>query len=199
MVAEMIVVFLRKDGRESGPTVVGEAVSGEEGLVLFRKYRPSLVISALDLGDMTGTEMLTQMRTEVSSIQTLVCTGTKKIDLIYAALEFEPQGFVHKSEGLIILGEAVSRIIQGSGYLSPYAMKMVNQRRLAPKSGRSLTVAERRLVQMIAEGLSTKQIAARLHLSPKTVENYRKQVMSKLGLSGIAPLTRYAIFNGILE
>ncbi len=195
-VAELITVFL---GRNSSLQVVEEAASNSEGLALFRKFLPTFVIAEVDFGDGSGAKMLDEMRAERPETKIFVYTGTTKLPLLYAALEIEPLGFVHKSEGLRMFDEALTMISRGSSYFSPYATALRDRKRQEYKSSGELTSKEYHLVRLIADGMSTKQIAGSLFLSPKTIENYRKKLMTKLGVNSIATLTRYALREGMLD
>ncbi len=195
--SEMLSIVL---GRESRYSLADEAKSGSDGLRLFRKYKPQLVISGLEMPEMNGAEMLHQMREENPEIRILIYTGTENRNLIYAGLEMQPQGFVHKSENLELLLQAINLIAhKGGTYISPYATQLIIQKRSESQIEAKLTPQERTILQLIAEGLSSKQVANKLNLSPKTVEHYRKHVMQKLNLNCVASLTRYAVRYGLVN
>ncbi|MGH8047377.1 MAG: response regulator, partial [Chthoniobacterales bacterium] len=194
-VREMLAVVL---GRERRFTVVAEASSGLEGLRAFRKFRTDVVITALALPEMGGPEMILAMREERPAARMLVYTGSRSRPLLLAALEAGPQGFVHKVDPLSALCQALHAVADGFSFLGPFVTKMVEETRSDAKPHSDLTPKQRVVLQMVAEGLSTKQVAGRLSLSPKTVEHYRTQVMQKLGLRDVASLTRYAVRCGLV-
>lgn len=190
MVAELIV--LGSGERE----VIGEGTTGFEGLRLFRLMKPCLVIAALALPEMNGAEMIRAMREERRDARILVYSGTRNGELIRLAMEARPHGFVHKTDSLATLREALAAVERGYSFFTPFATRLLDE----PKEGAqsSLTARERTVLQMVAEGMSTKQVAGRLSISPKTVEHYRTALMQKLGLRDIASLTRYAVRSGLV-
>ena len=194
-VREMVVMLLDREGFF---VVTAEATSGLDGLRLFRKYRPALVISALALPEMNGPELITAIREEERGARILVYSGSRSRELILAALDAGPQGFVHKTEPLQTLREAIVAVAKGITFFGPYATRIVGDSKASERSTKGLPPKLRTVLQLIAEGNSTKQIADRMILSPKTVEHYRLQVMERLGLRNVASLTRYAVRSGVV-
>ena len=194
-VREMVAMVLDRDGSFA---VVAEAASGIDGLRLFRKHEPVLVIAALALPEMNGPEMIRAMREENSDARFLVYSGSRSRPLVLAGLEAGPHGFVHKTEPLSTLCQAFVAVTNGAVFFGPFATKVLDETRAVSKPHAGLTAKQRVVLQMVAEGMSTKQVAGRLSLSPKTVEHYRKQLMQKLGLRDVASLTRYAVRCGLV-
>jgi DNA-binding NarL/FixJ family response regulator len=188
MVAELIA-------REGGYHVVGEGTTGFEGVRLFRALGPEMVIAALALPEMDGAEMIRAMREERRAARILIYSGTRKADLIQAALAARPHGFVHKTDSLATLREGLAAVARGCSFFTPFATRLMD----LPVRAVVLTGRERTVLQMVAEGMSTKQVAGRLSIAPKTVEHYRTAVMQKLGLRDVASLTRYAVRCGLVE
>ncbi len=179
--------------------IVGETGSGMEGLRLFRQHLPDMVIAALALPEMNGAEMVRAIRAERSDARILVYTGTRNRELILAALEAHPHGFVHKTDALALLHEALGAVSRGACFFSPFATRFFDEMgRPGPASSCTLSAKERQILQLVAEGQSTKEAACRLCISPKTVEHYRSGIMRKLGLRDVASLTRYAVRCGMV-
>lgn len=195
-VREMLAMVLDREGSFA---VVAEASSGMEGLRLFRKHRPALVIAALALPEMTGGEMVRGMRREDPTARMLIYTGTRNRGLIDDGLACGAHGFVHKTEPLETLRQAFAAVTRGYSFFSPFATRVLDETRHRRGEASRLTPKERTVLQMVAEGMSTKQVAGRLSLSPKTIEHYRTQLMQKLGLRDVASLTRYAVRCGLVE
>lgn len=179
--------------------VVGQASSGVEGLRMFRTLRPGAVILALALPEMSGAEVLLAMREENPRLPVLVYSGTKSQDLWRAGLKAGPQGVVHKTESMATLREGVTAVLAGQTFFGRFATAKMEEMRMGGAVEDGLPLRLRTVLQMIAEGLSTKQVAARLSLSPKTVEHYRTKLMQKLGLKDVASLTRYALRCGLVD
>jgi DNA-binding NarL/FixJ family response regulator len=183
-----------------GCQVVGEASSGAEGLRLFRSLLPTLVVAALSLPEMNGAEMVRAMREERAEARVLVYTGTRNAELLRAGLEARPHGFVHKTDSLATLNEALGVVARGSCFFGPFATRIRDGMGLgAATQACRLTGKEREVLRLVAEGLSTKQVADRLSIAPKTAEHYRGEIMRKLELRDVASLTRYAVRCGLVE
>jgi DNA-binding NarL/FixJ family response regulator len=195
-VREMVAMVLDREGSFA---TVAEAGTGVEGLKLFRKYRPDLVVTALALPEMNGPDLIREMRAENADQRVIVFTATKNRDLARQGIEAAPQGFIHKGEPLLTLRRALGAVSEGQGFFGPFATRLLGEMRGASREDSVLTPKQRIVLQMIAEGASTKQVATRLSLSPKTVEHYRTQVMQRLGLRDIASLTRYAVRSGLIS
>ena len=195
-VREMAAAMVTSEGLCA---VVGQASSGVEGLRMFRKLRPGAVILALALPEMSGAEVLLAMREENPRLPVLVYSGTKSQDLWRAGLKAGPQGVVHKTESMATLREGVTAVLTGQTFFGRFATAKMEEMRLGGLVEDGLPPRLRTVLQMIAEGRSTKQVAARLSLSPKTVEHYRTKLMQKLGLKDVASLTRYAVRCGLVD
>jgi DNA-binding NarL/FixJ family response regulator len=195
LVAELLA---RRSG--FGCQVVGEATTGVEGLRLFRKLLPSLVVAALSLPEMSGAEMVRTMREERAEARVLIYTGTRNVEMLRAGLAARPHGFVHKTDSLATLNEALGAVTQGACFFSPFAARILDG--MGAGGGTQscrLTGKERAVLQCVAEGLSTKQVADRLAMAPKTAEHHRGEIMRKLGLRDVASLTRYAVRCGLVD
>jgi DNA-binding NarL/FixJ family response regulator len=184
----MLAFILKSEG---GFDVVGEASGGMEALRVCRAKRPELVILDLALPELSGTHLIRLLLAEQWPVRVLVYSGAMDDALLREALEEEPHGFVRKEDSLPELRVALRAVLSGSRHISPWASRLVPSRFEEPRKG--LTTQECAVLQMIAEGKQTKEIAVALDVSPKTVEHHRQHLMQKLGLHDIASLTRYAI------
>jgi len=182
-----------------GCQVVGEASSGVEGLRLFRKLLPTLVVAALSLPELGGADMVRTMREERAATRVLVYTGTRNEEMLRAGLAARPHGFVHKTDSLAMLTEALGAVARGACFFSPFAARLLDGMELGGGAVRLLTGKEREVLRLVAEGLSTKQMAAKLSIAPKTAEHHRGEVMRKLGMRDVASLTRYAVRCGLVD
>jgi DNA-binding NarL/FixJ family response regulator len=139
------------------------------------------------------------MRNETSDVRILIYTGTTNRDLILAALQAEPQGFVHKSESLVTLVQGISLVAQNTTYFSPFATNLRIQKHRESQNIAQLLPRERTVLRLIGQGNSLKEVAGQMSLSTKTIETYRKSVMRKLNLKSVAAIVAYAIQCGLVQ
>jgi len=178
--------------------IVGEGATGSEALRLCRELRPDILILDLSLAEISGPDVLCQLRAERLGTRSLVCAGTRRDESIIAGLRAYPHGFVHKSDRLEVVREALRVVARGGRYLSAFAGHF-SERALQGVNETHLTMRERAVLQMVAEGLASKMIADRLGIAPKTIEHHRARLMKKLGVHDVATLTRTALRLGLVE
>lgn len=190
-------------GVEGRYDVVAQAADGLEAVALCKQFHPDVIIMDLGMPQLNGIEATRQV------IE--VCGGTKVLALsmhseqryVADALQAGVAGYVLKDAAFEELEHALDTVLAGGVYLSPGIQAAVIDHALGRGPGvrgatsKELTAREREILQMVAEGLTAKQIASTLHLSVKTVETHRRQVMDKTGANSVADLVRYAIREGI--
>ena len=184
--------------REGSYEMVAEARTGFEALKLCRKMKPQLVVLDLMLPEMNGVEVIRTLRSEQRETRVLVFSGTQNRELIAAALQARPHGFVHKGDPLETFREALKAVMNGCLYFTPFATNLLDDTRGGNSGWDALTHRERAVLQMVAEGMSNKEMAARLGIAAKTVEHHRAALMVKLDLHDVARLTRYAVRMGVV-
>lgn len=183
--------------------IVAEAVNGVEAVRLASEHRPDVVIMDLGMPELNGIEATRQIRENLSGTRVLALSMHSEQRYVTEALKAGVSGYVLKDEAFAQLEKALKTVLQGGVYLSPSVQAVVVGQVLgtAPSAQgietRRITAREREVLQMLAEGLTAKQIASRLHLSVKTVETHRRQLMDKTGANSVADLVRYAIREGI--
>jgi DNA-binding NarL/FixJ family response regulator len=128
----------------------------------------------------------------------LIYSGTLNQTLVANALRARPHGFVHKEDSLPSLLEALRTVAQGGSYLTPFATALAEQAENASPVTK-LSPRERTVLQLVAEGCSSKQIGDRLGISAKTVEHHRTALMQKLDVHDVASLTRLAVREGLVR
>ncbi len=195
-VRQMLALVLAREGSYD---VVGEAGTGFEALKACRKLKPHLVILDLVLPELNGAEVLRTLRAELRDARFMVYSGATSRTLIVEALKARPHGFVHKTDALATFCEALRAVASGCCYFTPFATKLMDDDRYAAHESSALTDRERAVLQMIAEGMTNKEMASRFSIAPKTVEHYRAQVMQKLWMHDVATLTRYAVSRGLVS
>lgn len=184
--------------------VVAEASDGREAIRLCGEMKPDVVVMDVAMPDLNGIEATRQVVSECPSTRVLALS--MHADKHYAAgmLGAGASGYVLKDCAFDELANAIRRVAKGSTYLSPTVEGVVLRdyvERLSGEGGESafsvLTDREREVLQLVAEGHTTKQIAEDLHVSVKTVESHRQNIMDKLEIRSIAELTKYAIREGL--
>ena len=184
---------------QAGMVVIGEASDGPEALRLARTHQPEVAILDIAMPLLNGLETARRLREAVPHTKTIVLTMHTEEPYILEALQAGVVGYVLKSQAAVDIVQAIQTALQGAIYLSPRVTNAVVQAYLAgvTRSSDPLTSREREIVQRIAEGQTTKEIAAHLGLSIKTVESHRINLMRKLDIHETATLVRYAIRRGL--
>ncbi len=186
---------------DQGFQVVGEAENGQEAIRLTRQHSPQVVIMDQSMPVLNGIDAAKEIQRQ--SPQTVVVLLTMHDEVAYAleALKSGVRGYVLKQQAATDLVGAIREVIQGSIYLSPSISAAVVKALMTHQDSQIelLTGRERQVLQLIAEGNTTKEIAALLHLSVKTAESHRSRIMSKLDMHNVASLVRYSIREGMIE
>lgn len=179
--------------------VVGEAADGQGLLEQVHQHRPDVALTDTDLPGMTGLEALTQLRRYYPDVAVLMVSSRTDGHTIRSALRLGAAGFVDKDGDTAELGMALRAAQKHQLYLSPSISHAAVERRGSDRAEDdvSLTPRQRQVLQMIAQGKSTKEIAALMGVSIKTVETHRARMMESLGLYGTNALMRYAIRTGL--
>ena len=184
-------------------TVVAECGAGTEVLPLAERQRPDIVVLDLLLPGMSGLEVLKHLREQLPEIKVICLSMESGAEFLTRALKLGADGYLVKGGNLGELEAGIRNVIAGRKYLSPGLSEQLvkyyqepNVESQLAKDG--LTPRQRQILKLIAEGHTTKQIAAQLGLSNKTVEMHRTQLMKNLKIHEIAGLTRYAIKHGMV-
>jgi DNA-binding NarL/FixJ family response regulator len=182
--------------------VVAEASNGREALKLVGQHRPNVVLMDIAMPELNGLEALRQLTKEFPQIQGIILSMYADEEHVSRALQAGAAGYLVKGAALAELELAIRSVARGQTYLSPGISKLVIReylRRTSSSAAESLTPRQREILQMIAEGKSTKQIALILNISIKTVESHRAQLMKRLDARDIATLVRHALRLGIVS
>ena len=189
-------------GSIAGMNIVAEATDGREGMKSCEDENPDLVIFDLFLPGLNGMEILRQYGHKHPKTRFIAISANFTPDSIRELLELGCHGIIAKSSSAAKLKEGMREVCNGSGYLCPIAASLLREshltRRTSKKKGR-LSNREREVLQAVAEGFSTKQIAEMLQLSVKTIEAHRANLMKKLDARSAVELTRCAKEMGIIE
>jgi two-component system, NarL family, response regulator NreC len=183
----------------AGMAIVGEASDGQEAVRIAHERQPDVAILDIGMPHLNGLETARRLRETVPETKSIVLTMHAHDPYVLEALQAGAVGYVLKTQAAVDLVQAIRDVLQGAIYLSPRVARAVVQAFLtkADLPPDPLTSREREVLQRIAEGQTTKEIAARLGLSVKTVESHRIRLMRKLDIHETATLVRYAIRRGL--
>jgi DNA-binding NarL/FixJ family response regulator len=181
--------------------VVGEASNGTQALRLVHKLDPDLAVLDYLMPELNGIETARRILQEHPRTRTVILTTRNEERHVLEALRAGVQGYVLKTQPIEDLAAALERVARGEVYLSPSLAGAVVRAYLGkseapadPLSGR-----ERQVLQLIAEGRTTKEIAGVLGISVKTADSHRSRIIQKLDIHDVAGLVRYAIRQGLTE
>lgn len=188
---------------EADMTVVGEARDGREAVAMFNDLRPSVVVMDVAMPDMNGIEATKRIVAEKARAKVIALSMHSDPEFIRRMLEAGASGYLLKDCAFEEMIDAVRTVMENQVYLSPKVAGLVVTGYVHGKVRRSdpviadLTSREREVLQMLAEGKTSKQIAATLDVSRKTVDTHRRNIMHKLDVYSVAELTKYAIREGL--
>ena len=183
--------------------VIGEASNGREAVQVAVQKRPDVVVMDVNMPDLNGIEATRQLLKELPDVKVIGLSMYSDKRFVAGMLSAGASGYMLKSNAFDELSSALKTVISGGVYLNPKVAAVVagdyRERMLKEKRDivHILTAREREVLQLIAEGRSSKDIASSLHVSEKTVHSHRQNIMEKLNLHSIAELTKYAIREGI--
>ena len=190
------------DAREEF-AVVGEASNGREMMAIVEKAAPDVVVMDINMPELNGIEATRQLCARWPHIKVLGLSVHTKGRMVSELIKAGAQGYVPKSSAAQELLTAIRTVVKGKMYISPEVLGDLVETRSREASGESafvkLTEREREVLQLLAEGSSTKEVADKLRLSVPTIHTHRQHIMQKLGARSIADLVRYAIREGIVS
>lgn len=189
--------------KEPDMEVIAEAQDGIDALKQTKKLTPDVVIMDIGMPAMNGIEATRQIVSQVKGIKVIALSMHSDRRFVLQMLEAGASGYLLKDSAFEELVTSIKTVISNQPYLSPKVTDVVikeylyNAGRNEKTAFKVLTAREREVLQLIAEGKSTKQIASGMNVSVKTVETHRQQIMEKLNIHSIAELTKYAIREGL--
>ncbi len=173
--------------------ITGEANDGLELLELLKKSSPNLVILDISMPNLRGLEAIREIKKTYPHVKVLVLTMHKKKEFLRQALRDGADGFLLKEDAGSELIRAVQTVRIGGKYLSPLLSNVLTSLAVEGDQAEVLTVRERGVLKLLAEGKRTKEIAEALYISPHTVRRHRANIMEKLNSKNLAYLVKYAI------
>jgi len=192
---------LRKLLEDQGFSIIGEASDGREAVRLARTLDPDIAILDVSMPLLNGIDAAHEIHRLASRTQVILLTMYREEAYILEALRAGIRGYVLKDQAASDLVAAVGDVMKGSIYLSPgiseAVVKAYKSKSAVP--GEPLSSRERQVLQLVAEGNTTKQIASILNVSVKTADSHRTRIMKKLDIHETASLVRYAIRLGLIK
>lgn len=182
--------------------VVGEASDGRETLEMVEKTSPDIVVMDINLPELNGIEATRQIHERHPHIKVLGLSIHETGRMVAEMLDAGAVGYMPKTSAARELLDAIKVVMEGKTYVSPSVMAgLIDAQRAGMHNASAfalLTEREREVLQLLAEGYATKEVADKLDLSLPTVHTHRQHLMQKLNARGVADLVRYAIREGII-
>jgi len=186
--------------------VVGEAGDGLEAIRIVKKCRPDLMLLDLSMPKMNGISVMKEIKSQYPDTRIMALTIHESDQYVLEAFEAGADGYCLKDAGRSELIVAVESVLQGKRYISPSISEnvlegyMTGRKKLKSKtSWDTITQREREVLKLLGEGFQNKEISDMLHISVKTVEKHRANIMNKLDLHNAAALTAFAIDHGLVN
>ena len=189
--------------KQSNIEVVGEGEDGQMAVQLAEQLQPDIVIIDMSMPNLNGIEATRLILQHSPNTRVIILSMHSDKHIVKDALEAGASAYVLKTYLFDEMLRALEVVAEGGRYLSPRITDVVVDDYVGKTPGRDsavtpkLTGRERQIVQFVAEGKTVKEISLLLHISPKTADTNRRQIMNKLGISSVAELTKYAIREGL--
>jgi DNA-binding NarL/FixJ family response regulator len=186
-----------------GFEVAAEAEDGHQALELIEKHHPQVVLMDIAMPGLNGLEAVSRINKKFPEVKVIILSMHANEEYVIQALRNGARGYLLKDAGTAELELAIRAVMRGETYLSPVISRQVVDdyvRRIEGDNGplEKLTPRQREILQLIAEGKTTKEIAVKLDLSIKTVDTHRTQLMERLDLHDVAGLVRFAVKMGLV-
>lgn len=189
--------------KEPDIELIGEAEDGRSTLELASRLKPQVVVMDISMPDLNGIDATRKLLEKLPSVKVLALSMHTDQRFIEGMLRAGATGYLPKDCASEELVGAIRTVLSNQTYLSPSIADVVRRDYLSQRRGADISVSyvlterEREVLQLMAEGKNTKEIASRLQVSVKTIETFRQHIMQKLNLHSLAELTKYAIREGL--
>jgi DNA-binding NarL/FixJ family response regulator len=190
-------------GGLDGMEVIADVGDGRTAVKLAAELKPDVIVMDIGMPDLNGMEATRQIKAQAPGVQVIALSMHRDVRFVSEMLRAGASGYLLKESAFEELARAIQAVTRHETYLSPGISGVIVQDYVSrlgearPPGSVALTPREREVLQLISEGHSSKEIAFRLHVSLKTVETHRHQIMNKLGLRSVAELTKYALREGL--
>jgi DNA-binding NarL/FixJ family response regulator len=200
LVREGVATALRHD---PAIEVVGEAGDGREGLLLAQQLRPDVVVLDLHMPEIGGMMLLERLQTEMPEVRTIIMTASEKGDPLLDAVAAGASGYLTKRSTGQELRQAVVTVHGGGSVIAPalagHLLKAYSRASSGenPEIRSKLTATEHEVLRLVAQGLTDKQIATQIYVSPRTVQNHLAKIRDKTDLRRRSELARWAVLHAV--
>jgi DNA-binding NarL/FixJ family response regulator len=200
-ICELIIEMLEARGAYR---VLGSTADGHEGLALAKQLKPDILILDILLPGISGLEVLRQLHDTQPDLKVLIFSAKSEKQIARGLLKAGVRGYVPKSARLSELRQAVDAVAAGDTWFSETFQKAMADALTAPESdvdakGATLTEREKEIAILLAKSFSSKEVAVKLDISAKTVENHRTNLMRKLGVHDVAGVIRFVVRQGLYD
>ena len=189
--------------QQAGIEVIAEAENGRDAVHIAEQLKPDVMLMDFSMPDLNGLEATRQIKQRVPDVKVLILTRHANQEYIKSILRAGASGYLIKKSAVDELINAIKAVYQGDSFLDPSISNMIIEGYLHQSDGETeeekITPRQREVLQLIAEGHPNREIASNLHISVKTVDNHRANLMGKLDLNSTADLIQYAIRVGIIS
>lgn len=199
IIREGLVSMLRN---APGMEIVGEAKNGREAIVFARKLKPDIVVMDISMPDMNGMDAARRITSGSDGVKVIALSMYADRRYVVGMTQAGATGYLLKECAFEELLRAIHAVSGGQAYFCPQVAnvmidEVLEKGRAGEGRSKVLSSREREILQLLAEGMSTKEIARHLNMSVKTAESHKRQIMEKTGIRSIAALTKYAIKEGL--
>lgn len=188
--------------------VIGEGANENDLKDLLNNLQPNLITMDISMPGKSGIELTKYISSNYPDIKVLILTTNNDEDSIISSIEAGANGFLHKDSSLEELTSAINLVISGEGYFSEnisgiiyksYINRIKYDKDYKPDDQKKLSERELEIIKLLSDGLSGKEIADKLFISPRTVETHKTNILTKLNLKNNIELVKYAIREGIIK
>jgi len=189
--------------KHSSVEVIAEAENGIEALAMARREKPDVIVMDIAMPDINGIEVTRQLKSEMADIKIIALSMHSDRRFVSEILKAGASAYVLKQAAFEDLEKAIKAVMLNRTFLSTDIFESVVSDYVSQLSNseydayRQLSDRERQVLQLLAEGNSTKETAFKLHVSVKTIETHRQNIMNKLGIRTLAGLTKFAVREGL--
>ncbi|ADU64192.1 MAG: response regulator transcription factor [Pseudodesulfovibrio sp.] len=193
--------------RDEKYTVVCEAGNGADGIRLGKRHRPAIMLVDISMPGKNGIQMIRELKQTLPETRFIIISMHSEADYIVEAFRAGASGYMIKESAAGNLIRGLDAVARGELFLDDALSQEVVYKLMQAKDGQgsgrdpytTLTAREQEVLRMLAEGMTAREVAAKLFISPKTVENHRTNLMKKLGLHSTVELIRYAARLGLID
>ena len=183
--------------------VCAEATTGRQAVVLAQKFKPDVIVMDITMPELNGLEATRQVLQVVPGVQVLILSVHESEQLVREILDAGAHGYILKSDAGRELAAAMQALRRREPFftskVSQIALQAYRNKQRAPLPGSVLTVREREVLQLLAEGKTNKEVASAMDISVQTVETHRANIMRKLDLHSVAEIVHYAVRHKIIS